>query len=395
MIRIRYSAAARHEARLLWNGHKGLFALLEAARHTGPIARVPRLGWVVTDPLLARRVLNDHARFGMVGEGGVGHMWAQLFGDEMARFFGGARHTEVRTEARDLFTEESARHLVERSQGGHHAALAERLAAGETVDVADTTRVLAGRLVSDLLGLPADRPDGVYRKVFAAGERLAGLAMGTAASTELAPGVLARARAVVDEITIGVDEAYRTAGPETILGRCREMDLGLPLARGLATLLAIAGTETGASGTSRTVALLHDTGQQEALLADPGLLDNAVREGLRVSTPAAVIGRHVARDATIGGRRLRAGERVLLVTYLATNNVGPFDIRRDYVPETRQLWFGGGRHLCLGAAVARVQIARMLQNLLSQGRPYRIVARRAAARVLVPTYASLQVTVQP
>ncbi|MFF5259035.1 cytochrome P450 [Actinomadura viridis] len=391
MIRTNAKAAARHEARLLWNGNKGLFALLEAARHTGPITRVPRLGWVVTDPLLARRVLNDHAHFSMVGEGGVGHMWAQLFGDEMGRFFGGARHAEVRTRARDLFTEDSARELVERSQGAHYARLAERLAAGETVDVADTTRVLAGRLVADLLGLPTGRDDDAYRKVFAAGERLAGLAMGTTASTELDPAVLVRARAVVGEITAGVEDAYRTAGTGTILGRCREMDLGLPLARGLTTLLAIAGTETGSSGTSRTVALLHDTGQQRLLLDDPGLMENAVREGLRVSTPAAVIGRHVARDTTVAGRRLGAGERILLLTYLATGAVGPFDVRRDYVPETRQLWFGGGRHLCLGAAVARTQVTRMLETLLAAGRPYRVVSRRAASRVLVPTYATLRV----
>lgn len=387
--------SSRHEARLLWSGNKGLFALLEAARHTGPLTRFPKLGWVVTDPLLARQVLNDHAHFSMVGEGGVGHMWAQLFGQEMAQFFGGARHTEVRAKARDLFTEESAASLVQRAHGAHYAALADRLAEGHTVDVADTTRVLAGRLVSDLLGLPTDLEDDAYRKVFAAGERLARLAMGTTASTNLDSRVLAQARAIVDDITVGVEEAYRTAGPDSILGRCREMELGLTLARGLATLLAIAGTETGASGTSRTVALLHDTGQQGALLADPSLLDNTVREGLRVSTPAPVIGRHVARDATIAGRRLRAGERVLLLTYLATNNVGPFDLRRDYVPETRQLWFGGGRHLCLGAAVARTQIARMLQTLLSQRRPYRVTTRRAATRVLVPTYAKLQVTLAP
>ncbi|MFD0852633.1 cytochrome P450, partial [Actinomadura adrarensis] len=192
--------------------------------------------------------------------------------------------------------------------------------------------------------------------------------MGTTASTELAPETLAMARRIVDELTVGVDDAYRTAGPDTILGRCREMDLGLPMARGLATLLAIAGTETGASGTSRTVALLHDTGQQWKLMADPTLMDNAVREGLRVSTPAPLIGRHVMRDTTIGGRRLQKGERVLLLTYLATTSVGRFDIRRDYVPETRQLWFGGGRHLCLGAAVARTQIARMLETLLADGR---------------------------
>ncbi|MEU5881847.1 cytochrome P450 [Spirillospora sp. NPDC047279] len=385
------TAAARHEARLLWTGNRGLYALLQAARQVGPIARVPRLGWVVTDPVLARRVLNDHAAFGMAGEGGVGHLWSQLFGPEMAQFFGGARHAEVRTRARDLFTEDSARALVERSQGAHYRAMARRLAAGGTVDVADATRVLAGRLVADLLGLPGEgRTDDSYRAVFAAGERLAGLAMGTTASTHLPAEVIGEARTIVADITVGVDEAYRTAGPDTILGRCREMGLGLPLTRGLATLLAIAGTETGASGTSRTVALLHDTGQQGLLRADPSLMENAVREGLRVATPAPVIGRHVARDVAVGGRDLRAGDRVLLLTYLADNGAGPFDVRRDYVPETRQLWFGAGRHLCLGAAVARTQVTRMLETLSSDG-PYRVVSRRAARRVLVPTYASLRV----
>ncbi|MEU8124126.1 cytochrome P450 [Spirillospora sp. NPDC049024] len=391
MTSTKTASAARNEARLLWAANPGLFALLEAARHTGPITRVPRLGWVVTDPVLAREVLNDHVSFGMNGEGGVGHLWTQLFGDEMARFFGGAAHTEIRTRARDLFTEDAAQALVERSQGRTHAALAARLASGAGVDVADAARVLAGRMVADLLGLPAGRADAAYRGLFAAGERLARLALGTTASTDLDPAVVARARAIVDEITAGVPHAYRTAGPDTLLGRCRELDLGLPLARGLATLLVIAGTETGASGTVRTAALLHDTGGQRALLDDPSLTGNAVREGLRVAAPAPVIGRHVARDAAVGGRRLRAGDRVLLLTYRATGAAGPFDVRRAYVPETRQLWFGGGRHLCLGAAVARVQVARMLETLLSSGRPYRVVSRRPARRVLVPSYAELRV----
>ncbi|MFA1540937.1 cytochrome P450 [Actinomadura monticuli] len=280
---------------------------------------------------------------------------------------------------------------MERSQGPSHATLAGRLAAGGTADVAGAARVLAGRMVADLLGLPADGPDGAFRELFAAGERLARLALGTTASTGLDPAVVARARSVVADITAGVPHAYRTAGPGTLLGRCRELDLGLPLARGLATLLVIAGTETGASGTVRTVALLHDTGRQRALLDDPSLLEGAVREGLRVATPAPLIGRHVNRDATVGGRRLRAGERVLLLTYRATNGAGPFDLDREYVPETRQLWFGGGRHLCLGAAVARTQVARMLATLLSDGRPYRVVSRRAARGVLVPAYAELAV----
>ncbi|MCP9954190.1 hypothetical protein LUX33_41120 [Actinomadura madurae] len=169
------------------------------------------------------------------------------------------------------------------------------------MDVADAARVLSGRMVADLLGLPAVRSDDACRELFAAGERLARLALGTTASTDLDPAVLARARAIVAGLTAAVPDAYRTAGPDTLLGRCRAMGLGLPLSRGLATLLVIAGTETGASGTARTAALLHDTGRQRALLDDPSLMDAAVREGLRVTAPAPLIGRHVARDATVGG----------------------------------------------------------------------------------------------
>lgn len=388
--------ARRHEARLLWAGNRGLFALLEAARHAGPIHRVPKLGWVVTDPLLARRILNDHAVFSMTGEGGVGHLWTQLFGAEMAQFFGGARHTEIRTKARDLFTEPSARGLVERAQGPYLAAMRAWLAAGETVDVADATRVLAGRTVSDLMGLRFARPtDESYRAVFAAGERLAALALGTATSTDLTSQALAQARGIVHELTGGIEEAYRSASSDTILGRCREMGLGLDLSRGLATLLAVAGTETGASATSRTVALLHDTGQMDRLLADPGLMDGAVREGLRISTPAPVIGRHVTRDTEVGDRTLLAGDRVVVVTYVANNGAGPFDITREYVPEIRQLWFGAGRHLCLGAAVARTQLTRMLETMIAEGRPWRVESRRPARRVLVPTYAALRVRLEP
>ena len=74
-----------------------------------------------------------------------------------------------------------------------------------------------------------------------------------------------------------------------MLGRCREVGVELRQAEGLATLLMVAGTETAASAMARTVALLHDTGAQHRLRAEPDLLPEAVREGLRVTTPAPVI----------------------------------------------------------------------------------------------------------
>ncbi|GAA3198224.1 cytochrome P450 [Actinocorallia longicatena] len=386
----------RHEARLLRSGNPWLYALVRASRFTGPIRRVPRLGWLVTDPVIARRILNDHAHFSMGGEGGVGHLWTQLFGPEMAGLFDGSGHSRVRAAARDLFTEAAAADLVERTQGARYRRLAKDLANGETVDIALATRVLSGRLVSHLLGLdhgrdPENDADGPPLELFALGERLASLALGTAASTDLPPGKIAEAKELVAEITRAVPHAYEHAGTDTILGRCREIGMSLELTRGLATLLSVAGTETGASGTSRTVALLHDTGQMRLLLARPALLPNAVREGLRVSTPAPVIGRHVAADVTVSGRRLRSGERAVILTYRADNDAGPFDIEREYVTQTRQLWFGAGRHLCLGAAVARTQVARMLEALTESGAEWEIVGREAARGALVPTYRSLLV----
>jgi cytochrome P450 len=162
----------------------------------------------------------------------------------------------------------------------------------------------------------------------------------------------------------------------------------------LAALLMVAGTETAATAMARTVALLHDTSQQRLLLDDPGLMVAAVREGLRVTTPAPVIGRSVSRDVTVHNRRMRTGDRVLLLTYVANNRVGGFDVTRPYVAETRQLWFGAGRHLCLGAALARAEITCFLEALRSVG-PLRIVGRQPARGVLIPSYERLLVTSRP
>jgi cytochrome P450 len=383
--------ARRHEAHLLLASRPSLALLMHAARFAPPIARVPRLGWIVRDPVLCREVLNGHRHFTLVGEGGVGHLWAQVLGDYVTDLFDGPGHLRLRTRARDLFTTRTSADLVAEAFDGPLEALADRLRAGETVDVADTSRVLVGRMLATLLGLPTDRSDDEFRAIFAEGERLAALALSTASSTVLAPRAVAEAREIVERMTAGIPAGYRDAPPDTLLGRCRELDLGVEVTRGLASLLLVAGTETAATAMARAVALLHDHRRVDALLADPERVDDVVREVLRVVTPAPVIGRHVSADVEIGGRLLRAGDQVLLLTYAANNAAGGFDPDRDYLPETRQLWFGGGRHLCLGAALAKAEMAALLRALLRTGRPWRVVDRRPARRVLIPRYESLQI----
>lgn len=392
MDRARVGKAERHEAGLLWSSRRALFVLLRVAAWGGPIRRVPKLGWLVTDPVLARRVLNDSAHFTLLGEGGVGHLWAQVLGDYVYRIFDGPGHADLRARARDLFTDATARPLVRRVFDPALGPAVARLRAGGVVDIADLSRVLVGRMMAELLGLELPEQDERFRALFGSGERLAKLALGSAASTELPPDIIAQAKPIIAELTRNVPTAYAEAPADTLLGRCRELGLSLEETSGLAALLMVAGTETAATAMARTVALLHDTGQQHRLRDAPDLVPDAVREGLRVTTPAPVIGRSVSQDVDVHNVRMRSGERVLVLTYVANNRIGRFDITRPYVPETRQLWFGAGRHLCLGAALARAEIAHLLEMVFGAG-PIRILTRRAARGVLIPSYRELRITV--
>ena len=385
--------ARRHELRLLAASRPALPALLTLGRLARPIRRLPGLGWLVADPVTARAILNDATHFSLLGEGGVGHLWAQVLGDWVYDAFDGAGHHTLRTKARVLFTEDNSAALVDRVAGPRLARLTADLAAGATVDVAELGRIVVGRIVADLLGLGlATDDDRPYLDVFGTGEELAALALGSTASTHLGPETIAAARAIVARMTGGVAEAWRTAPDDTLLGRCRALGLGVQETEGLAVLLMVAGTETTASAMARTVALLHDTGEQHRLRAEPDRMPDAVREGLRVTTPAPVIGRSVRADVEVAGRRLRAGERVLMLTYTANNAPGGFDLDREYLAENRQLWFGAGRHLCLGAPVARAELTALLRALLAVGRPWRIVSRRYGRRVLIPSYRSLHIS---
>ncbi|GAA2476080.1 cytochrome P450 [Terrabacter carboxydivorans] len=398
--------ASMHERRVIRSADPRLGLLVALARRGPRIVQVPRLGWVVRDPTLIRELLVDHRSTSLLGEGGVGHLWSQVLGDWVEDLFDGRGHHSLRTRARDLFTEAAARDLVAQAAGPVTDLVRARLAAGGSVDVADLARVLVGRLVVAMLGIDVatfageaaaagldEDGWGAYRLVFARGEELAALALGTQADTHLGAATVDRARTILGTLTGGVATAYASSPETTVLGRCRALGVTEQEATGLASLLLVAGTETAASAIARTAALLADTGQAARLSASGGderdhLLDVAVREGLRVTTP--VIGRHVTRDVRLGGRILRAGDRVLALTYVANTAPGSLDLDRPYLPDNRHLWFGAGRHLCLGAPVARAELRAVLAALADAG-PWTVVEREAARGVLIPTYRRLVV----
>lgn len=131
--------------------------------------------------------------------------------------------------------------------------------------------------------------------------------------------------------------------------------------RSIATLLLIAGHETTANMLGLgTFALLRHPDQLAALRADPSLVANAVEELLRFLS-IVHIGpiRAALEDVEIEGRRIAAGETVVLSTPAVNRDPSRFE-NPDTLDITREtaghLAFGHGVHQCLGQQLARVEM---------------------------------------
>ena len=114
-------------------------------------------------------------------------------------------------------------------------------------------------------------------------------------------------------------------------------------------------------------AMLDERAAWERLCADPGLIPNAVEEILRLGASALVSPRLVTRDAEVGGRRIPAGARIMLLRASGNRDETVFphgerlDIDRDNVRD--HLSFGHGPHFCLGAPLSRLAMKVVLEEL--------------------------------
>ncbi|MEU0496865.1 cytochrome P450 [Mycobacterium sp. NPDC006124] len=130
--------------------------------------------------------------------------------------------------------------------------------------------------------------------------------------------------------------------------------------RATAGLVLAAGFETTVNLLGNGIRILLEHPDQLAMLrADPELWPGAVEEILRLESPVQLSARLAKVDTEVAGHHIAAGELVIL--YLAGANRDPkvfedphrFDVTRDNAG--KHLSFSGGRHFCLGAALARAE----------------------------------------
>ena len=155
----------------------------------------------------------------------------------------------------------------------------------------------------------------------------------------------------------------------------------------MCNLLIVAGivTTTDLIGNGM-LALLSAPEQYRRLREQPGLIAGAVEEMLRFDSPVIQTGRIATEQFQCGGRRIEKGDSISLSLGAANRDprahVDPhrFDIERH---DPRHLSFGGGVHLCLGAALARLE-AQVAIGRLVQAFPSLRLAGRTVERKRLP-----------
>lgn len=375
------------EERLYLTAHPFAYPLLRGVARRGPIVRVPRVGVVVNDAALAREVLMDGETFRKDGPGSPGDLWTPVLGPSVLLNMEGDAHRALRRRLTDLFVPSYTEALCARVLAEPLARLTGRLGRGATIDLVDAARVMAGTVIGEVIGLEGGT-EAVYRDLFEQGERI--VSMVSLRTRRLSPSQVRRAREVLDPLGDIAAKSYLAGNESTVMGRMRALGLSEDEARGAAGAFFLTGTETVATLLPRLIALLCDHGQLLRVAGDTALLDRAIEEAMRVTTPTPVMLRGVHRPATVGGVGVRPGERVLIATHTCCRAYGPFDLDRPHPPELRRLWFGAGPHFCIGYPLAMAQIRLVARSLLSAA-PLTITRRAAARNVLIPTYRYLSV----
>jgi methyl-branched lipid omega-hydroxylase len=288
------------------------------------------------------------------------------------------RHARIRRIVSKTFTPRMLERVVDSVRGIVEGVLDEARRTAEANDgrldvVADVAAPIPLRVICDMMGVPAEDRDQVLAAsnvilsggdpeliedqdepltaLFEAGIALAGIMERLAAE---------RLERPTDDLT--------TALVTTAVDgeRLTHQEIA-----SFFILLLVAGNETTRNAISQGILALSQHPEQRARwMADPSIDRTAVEEVVRWTSPITWMRRTATQDGEVNGHRFTAGDKFLL--FYAAANRDPalfadphvFDLTRDPNPH---VGFGGhGPHFCLGAHLARREIAVTFRQLFEQ-----------------------------
>jgi cytochrome P450 len=236
--------------------------------------------------------------------------------------------------------------------------------------VADIAQPVVARVIGSFMGVPPEE-DPVWARlmnaIMAAGDpELNPEGVGGVMEREV-PEVFERCRRLIaerrerptDDLTSVLVHA------EADGERLEENEIVL----GFFLLMAAGMDSTKATFSSGTLALLKDPEQRRQVLADRSLIPSLIEESLRMFPAFSHFRRTATRDVELNGAQIHEGDKVV-IWYVSSNrdesrytDPDHFDVTRN--PE-HQAFGAGGRHFCLGSALARLELKVLFEETLER-----------------------------
>jgi cytochrome P450 len=348
-----------------------VYPRIRAAQHVAPIAIGP-LGPEILSYELAKTVLRDDRLvippgIHLTAQGVTsGPLWDRVVGSIMCAE--GAEHHRLRSLVSKAFTPRATARLHD-TIGTVVNELVDRVAGAGACDVVtDIARPYPIPIICALLGAP--RAD--WRQFSLWADEIFKMVSFAVNLVDEVPAVMrawGELDAYVDDM---VAERRRGLTDDLLSDLIRAEDNGDRLdadeLRMMVASLLVAGTDTTRNQLAASMQVLIDHPEQWAMLRDhPGLAMPAVEESMRHSPAVCSTLRTVNEDVELGGYTFPAGTFIFVNTFAANRDPAVyddpdrFDITREAPPAI--LTFGGGVHYCLGANLARTELAEALKIL--------------------------------
>ena len=330
--------------------------------------------WLVTRHADVMRVSKDAERFSSVPKG----PWHVFDGSGVSiQALDGPEHHAKRRIVSGLFTPRMVRRLETLARRVIDESIDAVLPRGGC-DFVDSLAVpVPMRVIAEMMGVAGHDlerfrrwSDDMMLGVGAAGDEAIGGRQAAAMGSFMAlfrEEIALRRQAPRDDILTGLVQAADE-------GRLREVPdsqkLGEDELAFFAPFLVLAGNETTRHAIAYgMLALLEHPEQLARLREDPSLIATAADEILRWTTIVRAMRRVAMEDSELGGKRIRAGESVVMVYASANRDAAvfedPFAFRIDRAPN-EHLSLGIGPHYCLGANLARMELQVVLERVVAR-----------------------------
>ena len=340
--------------------------LFKRMRDECPVRRDPGGFWSVTRNEDVAAVSRDFETFSNY-EGGVFLNPDQVFPLDVTRnlllFKDPPDHTKYRKILQTAFVPNSVRNLEPQVRALITRTLDAVIEAGACDFVTDIAVPIPLGVLAELMGLPEeDIPKlGRWTDEIEAAQISHESAAALPTLGEMSAYLMEQIGAQTEA---GADSLVTTLRAAEVDGE-RLTDMEILLFFGL---LVFAGNDTTRNTASNgTLALLEHPEQWRTLREQPELIPHAVEEILRYTSVVNYFARTATGDTELGGQRIAKGDKVVIWYTSASRDeracphAQQFDISREEI--NHDAFGGGGRHFCLGAGLARLELKVLFEEL--------------------------------